>query len=234
MADGGRRLQEFDQTPSFGQIQIDYRPEGDRERLLQIPWQSVPLRYSVWIKATARSAGDLTFNFLGWEQPRRCRELYCRYLSVLDWLFFHFTMNKHEIVAALLSHSQQSLIIYKFEFNCRNRSHLWVKYFCALSTDESTDDITQQLGIRRQSITQQLLCGKRRFGRIGPTLETDFTFRSNDCVPPSFGTEKEEPPGLKPDVSHDLDTSIFTSSQNAMRRSCRQNITITPWWWAAV
>lgn len=145
----------------------------------------------------------------GWEQPRRCRELYCHYLSVFDRLFFFsffFISQWINMRSALLSHSQQSLIIYKFEFNCRNRSHLWVKYFCALSTDESTDDITQQLGIRRQSITQQLLCGKRRFGRIGPTLKTDFV-----------------------DVSHDLDTSIFTSSQNAMRRSCRQNVTIAPW-----
>lgn len=50
--------------------------------------------------------------------------------------FFHpigksFTLNKHETVAATPpSPSQHSLIILKFEFNCSNRSHLWVKYFC--------------------------------------------------------------------------------------------------------
>lgn len=58
--------------------------------------------------------------------------LMCRFL--VDF-FFHpigksFTLNKHETVAATpLSPSQHSLIILKFEFNCSNRSHLWVKYF---------------------------------------------------------------------------------------------------------
>lgn len=53
-----------------------------------------------------------------------------------SWTFFHligksFTLNKHETVAATPpSPSQHSLIILKFEFNCSNRSHLWVKYFC--------------------------------------------------------------------------------------------------------
>lgn len=54
----------------------------------------------------------------------------------LVYFFFHptgksFTLNKHETVAATPpSPSQHSLIILKFEFNCSNRSHLWVKYFC--------------------------------------------------------------------------------------------------------
>lgn len=57
----------------------------------------------------------------------------CRFL--VDFYFTplakSFTLNKHETVAATPpSPSQHSLIILKFEFNCSNRSHLWVKYFC--------------------------------------------------------------------------------------------------------